>query len=91
MQTAIENLSLVEPLTAVLDGTGYATLAYLAASLDDDAISWHQASIKEFFDGYEFDALCGIDGNALEPQDLILCVDGVIKGEKILKGGIGND
>jgi hypothetical protein len=75
------NLDDAEGMLAVVNDDGDITLAYLARTREGH---WAWASKDEFWEGFDFDDVCGSEGNALDPDDAIVCRDGKILGSEIL-------
>jgi hypothetical protein len=71
-------------MTAVVNAAEQATLLYLSQSKDWQGTSWRPATKEEFLRGYSFDDLVGAEGDAIDADDSIFCVDGVVKGSEIL-------
>lgn len=58
------------------------TVDYLAEN--DTELDWRPTTVEEFKRFYNLDELMGHDGDALSPEDIIVCSDGVIEAKEIL-------
>lgn len=64
------------------DSRDVVTLEYLAEMRD--GYKWRQATKAEFLKLHDLDELLGVDGDSLDEEDIIACVDGEVKATEIL-------
>lgn len=70
-------------MTAWINGSNQVLLAYQLEWTECDS-AWRIATKAEFMANYDRDALLGINGDALDTSDNIICSDGSIPASDIL-------